>query len=280
MYGSKWDLIYTTLPWKGLVHNLKATCFTISLHPTHPKSSFIIKLFFNLNFILEPIILCDIILDPCRTKRSLPCANMFHCITLMVLLGALLPSLTWVNFLWKRGGLSLRASSHCRSSSTGSDTLCPCNTRHDTKHLFTAGVRLLYTFPVLWAEEMESPDRKLDPGLCRQEGGGPDGMEGGGGESCWGSESGRCTAWWHLHPLDTLFIRKRRRWKKKQNIVYVYNLRAASRWCHFTDDHLSTVIVDLELRLREEGVATTPRLHCLSCTILCSSLPVTEISAF
>ena len=121
MYGSKWDLKSTTWSWKGLVHNLQATCFTILLHLTHQKSTFIWKLFLNLKFVLEARIFCG-------TKCSLPCANMFHCITLMGLLGALPPSPTWVNFLWKRGGLSLRASSHCRSSSTGSDTLCPCKT--------------------------------------------------------------------------------------------------------------------------------------------------------
>ncbi len=66
----------------------------------------------------------------------------------------------------------------------------------------------------MWTEEEESPDRKLDPGLCLQAGGSPDGMEGGGEESCccWGSESGRCTAWWLLHPSETLIRRGRQKW--------------------------------------------------------------------
>lgn len=69
---------------------------------------------------------------------------MFHCITRMGLPGAPSPSLRWVNFLWKRGGLSLRASLHCRSSSTGSDPFCSCKTYITLNFYFTSGGRLLY----------------------------------------------------------------------------------------------------------------------------------------
>ena len=55
------------------------------------------------------------------SSKCLPWARMFHCITLMeLLLGATSLSPQWMKFLWKRGGLSLRASSHSWSRFKGS----------------------------------------------------------------------------------------------------------------------------------------------------------------
>lgn len=60
------------------------------------------------------------------------------------------------------------------------------------------------------AEETLSPGRNPDPGLCLPAGGGPGGMEGGGEQRCcWGPGSQCCTAWWLLHPLDTLGRREK-----------------------------------------------------------------------
>lgn len=67
------------------------------------------------------------------------------------------------------------------------------------------------------AEETLSPERNPDPGLCLPAGGGPGGMEAGGEERCcWGPGSHCCTAWWLLHPLDTLVRREedRRCWSE------------------------------------------------------------------
>lgn len=107
-----------------------------------------------------------------------------------------------MNFLWNRGGLSLKASSHCRSSSTRSaehttDPLSSCERRllEDTHESW--GHRALFVdTSVGWI-----PCRKLVPGLrLLQSDGGP----GGAGEA---SDSGRCRAWSPRHPSDTLVRR-------------------------------------------------------------------------
>lgn len=71
---------------------------------------------------------------------TVPCARIFHCITLIELLGAPSSSFMLMNFLWNGGGLSLRASLHCWSSSTGSGghpvpPLCSWTDKKDNNEL-------------------------------------------------------------------------------------------------------------------------------------------------